>query len=505
VRGARGLLDVLGIVLAARLASLILHRLTLQAGVDTAGVLGAWTEAERWAISAAVLAPFVLGDPRGAVSVVGWSLRRTVLGFVARFGTFAGLILGVTYLGGMVDRLPNGWLLTWLALGFLLTLFVHWALLKRPRLLSVAVVGAGTSADLIVAHLRRTQGEQLELLGIFDDRASRLPDNVAKPDGTISDLLKLGSQRAIDWVLVTLPGSAETRVLSIVQDLDPLGASVGLSPQALELRLPRCEVDFLGADLPLTLLADGSSQRYQFDDYDLEQFSVVAAKFGTERFGYVVTPNADHLVRLQDDAKFRSLYANAEYVLLDSRLLSKLLRMGRGLELPVCTGSDLTELLFSQVIQPDDQIVLIGGSAEQAQELMKRFGARRLAHMNPPMGFINDLAAVEACINFVESHSPFRFCFVAVGSPQQEIVAQALKQRGIARGLTFCIGASIDFLTGVEQRAPKWMQQLGLEWAFRLMQNPERMAKRYLMRGPRVFGLLPRAQFVLRSVPPQAP
>ena len=71
--------------------------------------------------------------------------------------------------------------------------------------------------------------------------------------------------------------------------------------------------------------------------------------------------------------------------------------------------------------------------------------------------------------------------------------------RGIARGLTLCIGASINFLTGDERRAPVWMQQSGMEWLYRLMQAPGRMAKRYLVRGPRVFGLLRNAQIVLRK------
>jgi hypothetical protein len=107
---------------------------------------------------------------------------------------------------------------------------------------------------------------------------------------------------------------------------------------------------------------------------------------------------------------------------------------------------------------------------------------------------------VETCLRFIEAHSPFRFCLLAVGAPQQEAVAQLLKTRGIARGLVLCIGASINFLTGDERRAPLWMQRGGMEWFYRLMQAPGRMAKRYLVRGPRVFGLLHNAEIVLRTV-----
>jgi exopolysaccharide biosynthesis WecB/TagA/CpsF family protein len=117
------------------------------------------------------------------------------------------------------------------------------------------------------------------------------------------------------------------------------------------------------------------------------------------------------------------------------------------------------------------------------------------------MGFINDPVAVEDCLSFIESASPFRFCFLAVGSPQQEAIAQALRARGAARGLALCIGASLNFITGLEKRAPLWMQKMALEWLYRLLQNPRRLARRYLIRGPRIFAHLRRSRVVLRKAP----
>ncbi len=234
------------------------------------------------------------------------------------------------------------------------------------------------------------------------------------------------------------------------------------------------------------------------DDYGTEGFLDVAANFGSGDYGYVVTPNADHLIRFHDDASFRELYAGAAYVLLDSRFLSHILRLTRKMKLKVCPGSDLVASLLQTLVHPDDGLVVVGGSDEQAAEITARYGLRRIAHYNPPMGFIHDPAEVEACLKFIESHSPFRFCLLAIGSPQQEIIARMLKTRGIARGMSLCVGASLNFLTGQERRAPRWMQQLGLEWAFRLSQAPGRMGKRYLIRGPRVFGLLKSMDLILR-------
>ncbi|MGH9521040.1 MAG: WecB/TagA/CpsF family glycosyltransferase [Terriglobales bacterium] len=239
----------------------------------------------------------------------------------------------------------------------------------------------------------------------------------------------------------------------------------------------------------------------RLDDYDLASFMLVAAEFGQDHNGYVVTPNVDQLIRYCDEQTFRDLYDEAAYTLLDSRFLSHLIGLVSGRRPQVCPGSDLTAALLAVVTDPDDPLVLIGGSEAQVEHLGRQFGLHCLHHHNPDMGFISDPEAVERCLTYVESHSPFRFCFLAVGSPQQEMLARRLKDRGIARGLTLCVGASINFLTGLERRAPPWMRRLGFEWLFRLLQNPGRMAWRYLIRGPRIFALLPRMRIQLRDAP----
>lgn len=226
---------------------------------------------------------------------------------------------------------------------------------------------------------------------------------------------------------------------------------------------------------------------YELDSYDLRAFVEVARDFGSGRYGYVVTPNVDHLIRLRESVSFRESYAGASFVLLDSRVAAFLFRILHRVRAKVCTGSDLTAAVFGDVVAPADRIVLIGGTERQARLLSERFGLRDLRHHNPPMGFIDRPEAVEACLAFVEAASPFRFCMLAVGSPRQELLAQKLSERGRARGLALCIGASIDFLTGGEKRAPRWIQRLGLEWLFRLAQNPRRLAWRYLVRGPKFF------------------
>jgi exopolysaccharide biosynthesis WecB/TagA/CpsF family protein len=212
----------------------------------------------------------------------------------------------------------------------------------------------------------------------------------------------------------------------------------------------------------------------------------------------VVTPNVDHLVRYCEDPTFRSLYRCAEYTLLDSRVLALAIRLLRRQRLGVCTGSDLTAELLGRIAAPADCIVVIGGSEPQARRLARRYGLQ-VHHHDPPMGFIDDAAATEACLRFIEAHSPFRFCFLAVGSPQQELLAQRLQVRGTARGLVLCVGAALNFLAGTERRAPRWMQRLALEWLYRLLLDPRRLAARYLLRGPRIIRYLLRGRLVVRA------
>jgi exopolysaccharide biosynthesis WecB/TagA/CpsF family protein len=234
------------------------------------------------------------------------------------------------------------------------------------------------------------------------------------------------------------------------------------------------------------------------DNYDLKEAVQIVSGYGVERFGYVVTPNVDHIIRHSQDGAFRALYAEASYIFLDSRFLSNLLAMFKPQRMRVCLGSDLTGAILRGVIKPDDVAVLVGGSELQADQLRIKFKLSSLLHINPPMNFIADEPAVEECLRAIEAASPFRFCFLAIGSPQQEIIAHKLKERGIARGLGLCVGAAVNFLTGVEKRAPLLVQHMGFEWLYRLLRDPRRLARRYLVRGPRIFPLLWRLEIRLR-------
>ena len=218
--------------------------------------------------------------------------------------------------------------------------------------------------------------------------------------------------------------------------------------------------------------------------------ALARAKWMSVRHGfrYMVTPNVDHLVRLNREPDvYKPLYQASWLSVCDSRVLELLARFN-GLPLTAVPGSDLSQQLFDNVITADDPITVIGADEEIVARVKARYGLTKVNHHMPPMGLRSNLEAVAACARFVAEH-PARYVFICVGSPQQEMVAKACLDRGDCVGLGLCVGASLDFIGGRVLRAPKWMQRARLEWLFRLWCEPKRLWKRYLVEGPKIFWL----------------
>jgi len=203
-------------------------------------------------------------------------------------------------------------------------------------------------------------------------------------------------------------------------------------------------------------------------------------------FRYVVTPNVDHVVRLQHRrSDLWPAYRGAWMTLCDSRILAKMAR-SIGTDLPVVAGSDLTSELFEKVVKKTDRIAILGGRSDLVAKIADRYGLTNICHYDPPMGFGNNPREVRKASRFL-IEADARYCFLAVGSPQQELVAHQVRQTRGARGIGFCVGASLDFLSGEQERAPVLVQAMALEWLYRLASNPQRMWRRYLVEGPRIF------------------
>lgn len=196
-------------------------------------------------------------------------------------------------------------------------------------------------------------------------------------------------------------------------------------------------------------------------------------------FEYVVTANADHLVRLAKDDVFKKAYNTADVTTCDSRVvkfLAKILGYNVG---EVITGSDLTRDVITKLSGLSVPLVVIGSDNEEFTLLKEKYHLNNVYHYNPPMGFIHSDAEVNQCVDFINDVGE-GIILLCVGSPQQELLAQKIKLSANFKGIALCVGASIHFLTGKVKRAPKWVQIIAMEWAYRLIKEPKRLLKRYI-------------------------
>jgi len=199
---------------------------------------------------------------------------------------------------------------------------------------------------------------------------------------------------------------------------------------------------------------------------------------------YVVTPNVDHVVQLEHSEPLRQAYQTASLVTADGApvvLASRLL--GRPLPERV-TGSDLVPAVFDRAEETQPlRVYLLGagpGVAERAAaNIEQRWPHVRVVGTDcPPLGFEKSEEECRCILDLIDAAEP-DVLVVGLGAPKQELWV-SIHQNRIRAKAVLCAGATIDFLAGEKQRAPKWAQRTGLEWLHRLLSEPRRLFKRYL-------------------------
>jgi N-acetylglucosaminyldiphosphoundecaprenol N-acetyl-beta-D-mannosaminyltransferase len=207
------------------------------------------------------------------------------------------------------------------------------------------------------------------------------------------------------------------------------------------------------------------------------------AKKGVRPCEFVVTPNADHAILLQENEGLRTAYAAASLVIADGWpvvLASHML--GKPLAERV-TGSDLVPSVFAAASSNDPlRVYLLGaapGVAERAAGIIEaRYpGVRVVGAYGPPFGFERDTAENDRILERIRVARP-DLLLVGLGAPKQELWVNGNRAR-IEAAVALCIGATIDFLAGEKARAPRLLQRLGLEWFHRAMTEPRRLVPRY--------------------------
>ncbi|MSP14110.1 MAG: glycosyltransferase [Chloroflexi bacterium] len=221
--------------------------------------------------------------------------------------------------------------------------------------------------------------------------------------------------------------------------------------------------------------------------------SLVMRDLAAGQGGWIVTMNLDHLRRFVQDQRYAALCRESTLLVADGMPLIWASRL-QGTPLPErVTGSDLIWSLSAAAAAQRQSIFLLGGAPgtaqATAQALRQRFPTLSIAGIQAPyFGTHQQQPEIDRFMAHVVQPRP-NIIFVAFGSPKAEALISTY--RHLLPGAWWIgVGISFSFVSGQIRRPPRWAQGMGLEWFFRLMQEPRRLGKRYLVYGiPFAFSL----------------
>lgn len=211
------------------------------------------------------------------------------------------------------------------------------------------------------------------------------------------------------------------------------------------------------------------------------------------RPAYVVTPNVDHLIRVENDSVFRDIYGKADLVLADGQPLIWISKLYKTPIREKISGSDLFPRLCERAAQSGLKMFFLGAAegiaALAAQKLQAKYpGLQVCGTYSPPYGFEKDENETTRILQLIHQADP-DILILGLGTPKQEKFLKAhLTELDVPVSLG--LGASLDFEAGNIRRAPAWMSRCGLEWFYRLLKEPRRLFKRYLVDDMKIVWLM---------------
>ncbi|MEO1620061.1 MAG: WecB/TagA/CpsF family glycosyltransferase [Cyanobacteria bacterium J06632_3] len=211
--------------------------------------------------------------------------------------------------------------------------------------------------------------------------------------------------------------------------------------------------------------------------------------------GVVFTPNVDHLMKLRNDPDFARVYQRADFKICDSQIVmyaSKFL--GKPLKEKL-SGADLFPWFCEHhKYNEETKIFLLGGREGVARRAQARINARIgreivVGEYSPPYGFERNPQECERILSIIE-HSGANVVAVCLGAPKQEKWIARYCDQLPSIDIFMAVGAVVDFEAGEKPRAPRYVSELGLEWLYRLLSEPKRLWRRYLVESMPFFGLV---------------
>lgn len=207
----------------------------------------------------------------------------------------------------------------------------------------------------------------------------------------------------------------------------------------------------------------------------------IADRFATRHGFTLATINLDHVVKLGKNDAFHAAYAAQTHVTADGNPIVWLSRVA-GQDVDLIPGSELIDPVAALAAQENVPVALFGATDASLRAAADGLKARYptldvVLTLAPPMGFDPAGPAADEAIGALRE-SGARMVFLALGAPKQEIFAARAFEQLPETGF-LSIGAGLDFISGAQKRAPKWVRALAGEWLWRLLGNPTRLAARY--------------------------
>jgi N-acetylglucosaminyldiphosphoundecaprenol N-acetyl-beta-D-mannosaminyltransferase len=214
---------------------------------------------------------------------------------------------------------------------------------------------------------------------------------------------------------------------------------------------------------------------------------------------YVCVATVHMVMESYDDHRFRTIVNHADLVTPDGMPLVWALRL---LGVPDSTrvyGPDLVPALCEEAARRGISVGFYGGSSEVLERMIatvrRRWPSLSIGYRwSPPFRPLTP--AEESLVVEQITGSGVEVLFVGLGCPKQE--RWMADHRDKLRLVMVGVGAAFDFLAGAKRQAPRFLQQAGLEWCFRLATEPRRLWHRYLYHNPRFIALLARQLFIQR-------
>lgn len=208
---------------------------------------------------------------------------------------------------------------------------------------------------------------------------------------------------------------------------------------------------------------------------------------------YIVAINVDVIMKIEKDSYLKKITDNADIVLVDGKPLVWISKWHKRPVKEKISGSDLVPQLCRRAVKKGYTIFIIGGKdgvAEKAKDNLEKElpGIKIVGTYAPPLGFYKDKDELNKINEMISKAHP-DILITCFGCPKQEKWVYRNYHKYDAK-LSICAGATVDFLAGNVNRAPKFMSDHGLEWLYRFIQEPKRLFKRYFVDDIKIIKLI---------------